>query len=151
MKATPIWKCLLLFLLIVVIACKKDKLAVVSPPELVGSWSEDVSANEAGKSSRGLMFSKDSIYFTTSDHASRQVTYIQGTYSTQENKLIANFKEIVVRQNNDWVISRTPVTSTYLENATYVMDRYKLTLNYSGSTSDGPKPAVIIFNRFQPD
>lgn len=149
MKVTMHWKGLsgfLLLITIVMIACKKDKTAVVSPPVLFGSWTENVPST-SGISPRGLMFSKDSIYFIISDHASQQVTYVQGTYSTQGDKLSANFKEIVVRQDNDRIISKTPVSGSYFENATYLLEKYKLTINYTAYPADGPAPATMTFNR----
>ncbi|HWW39500.1 hypothetical protein, partial [Pedobacter sp.] len=97
MKVTSHWKGLLSFLLLLTIvtsACKKNKSVAVPTPELIGSWTEDVHPGVSSVMPRGLMLSKDSIHFVSWDQAAQQVTYVQGTYSTEGNKLIANFKEI---------------------------------------------------------
>ena len=137
----------LFVLTIVVSGCKKDEPTAGAPAELSGSWNEDVPYNPALKSSRGLMFSRDSIYFATWDHTSHQVTYVNGTYVKQGNKLITDFKEIVVRQNNDWVISRSPVSVNYFDNATFKLDGSKLIIDYTGYPSSSSLPATITFSR----
>lgn len=150
MKTTTHWKSLFSFILLLTLlttACKKDKPVTVPTPELIGSWTEDVHPGVSSIMPRGLLLSKDSIHFVVWDQAAQQVTYVQGTYSTQGDKLIANFKEKVVRKNNNQIISRTPVSGGYFDNATYLLNGNKLTLNYTSYPADAPTPATMIFNR----
>jgi hypothetical protein len=154
MKVTAHWKGLLSFLLLLTIvtsACKKNKSVVVPTPGLIGSWTEDVHPGVSSIMPRSLMLSKDSVHFVIWDQAAQQVTYVQGTYSTQGNKLVTNFKEIVVRKNNNKIISRAPVSGGYFDNATYLLNGNKLTLNYTSYPADGPVPATMTFNRMLPD
>lgn len=154
MKVTAHWKGLLSFLLLLTIvtsACKKNKSVVVPTPELIGNWTEDVHPGVSSIMPRSLMLSKDSVHFVSWDQAAQQVTYVQGTYRTEGNKLIANFKEIVIRKNNNQIISRTPVSGGYFDNATYLLNGNKLTLNYTSYPADAPTAATMTFNRVQPD
>ncbi|WP_316837417.1 hypothetical protein [Pedobacter nutrimenti] len=154
MKVTTHWKSLfsfILFLTILTTACKKGKPVAIPTPELIGNWTEDVHPGVSSIMPRGLLLSKDSIHFVSWDQAAQQVTYVQGTYSTQGNKLITNFKEIVIRKNNDKIISRTAVSGSYFENATYLLNGNKLTLNYTSYPADAPTPATMTFNRMLPD
>ena len=141
----------LLLLTIVTSACKKDKPAVITTPQLDGSWTEDVPFNATAKVPRQLMFLRDSIHYVIWDQISHQVTYIQGTYRTEGDKLIPNFKEIVVRQDNDLVISRTDVKDSYFQDATYVVGERKLTIRFTGNPSSGTAPTTMVFNRWFPD
>ncbi|PTS98521.1 hypothetical protein DBR11_14690 [Pedobacter sp. HMWF019] len=150
MKVTAHWKSLLSFLLLLTIvtsACKKNKSVVVPNPELIGNWTEDIHPGVSSIMPRELILSKDSIRFVSWDQATQQVTYVQGTYRTEGNKLITNFKEIVIRKNNDKIISRTPVSGGYFDNATYLLNGNKLTLNYTSYPADAPTPATMTFNR----
>ncbi|MGF1925208.1 MAG: hypothetical protein ACQUHE_13610 [Bacteroidia bacterium] len=154
MKSVKHFNWLFSFLLVLILltnACKKDEPTGRASTELYGTWSEDLPFSPAPKVSRGLMFSRDSIYFIMWDHTSRQVTYVNGTYLKQGNNLITDFKEVVVRQNNDFVISRSPASGKYFDKATFKLDGYKLIINYTGYPSSTSLPSTITFNRFQAD
>lgn len=154
MKILTPWKGLLsslLLLMIILSACKKNKPVVVSPPELLGNWTEDMPFDDSSRLPRNLLFLKEKIVFMTSNQVSRQVTSVEGIYRTEGNKLITNFTEIVVSQNNGGIISRTTVNGNYFQNATYVMSERKLTINFTGNPSNGTMPSTMNFNRVFPD
>lgn len=141
---------ILLLLVIVAGACKKDKPGAVFPIELTGYWLENVRFDGSVISYKEIHFWGDSVKFTSVDVASYQFTSARGTYSTQGDKLITNFKEVTVHRGGK-MISRGPVSGSYLENATYTLNAINLTLNYTTYPADAPMNTTIVFNRFQGD
>jgi len=145
-----VWSGILLLLVIVAGACKKDKEKVVIPT-LLGAWMEVVRFDGPLIRYRTMGLLNDSlITFTTHNvsNGSYVLTTVTSIYHTDGQKLITNFKEMVVSEfGTGKIISKGPVSGKYLDNATYVLDATSLTINYTDYISDGPVPAVIVFNR----
>ncbi len=124
------------------IACKKGTLS--GPPSLNGSWTE-VASDLTTNSDRSLFIDNDKITYHIWDGVEKKITYIKGTFRTEGDKFITNFTEIEVRQQNDQLISKTPVNTSYFNNATYVLTKSKLTLTTTGSPSNITGPSTIVF------
>lgn len=141
----------LLIILLLAVACKKENAQQSANSGLVGTWTEQ--SGPAGMN-RSLMFGRDSIYFViwdSSTPATSQVTYINGTYSTDGHQLSTHFKETVIRQNNNQVIYRAPFIGTLFDNATYELSGNRLVLHYTSYPADAPVATTMVLNRQLPD
>jgi len=150
MKITTQRKCwlgILLLLVIVAGACKKDKPVVVAPSELQGYWTENKTYEQSLILSKSIHFFRDSVHFMYSDQAILQHTYIKGKFRIQGNSLIKNFKEIMIGRGNK-VISTDPVSGIYLENARFTLKDYILTINYIDYPAGVATPTTVVFYPF---
>ncbi|MES2830064.1 MAG: hypothetical protein V4687_18040 [Bacteroidota bacterium] len=130
-------------------ACKKNKEDI---PTLYGSWVQDLpySTDPLSKPSLGFLIGRDSIQFYVR-FVTNEITYVKGTYRTDGNKFITNFKVVELRDANGQFVSIRPADGTYFKDATYLVTKNKFTLTYDGNPPGVPGLTTMSFLRQLPD
>ncbi|SCW56327.1 hypothetical protein [Mucilaginibacter sp. NFR10] len=132
--------CLLLSVLFSLGACKKDKAQqpVKKNTSLFGQWYIPV---KEGEQARYLVFSSDSTFIladVTYKNGNSTTVQYTGKFHTKGDGLnIVIAKKIVSEGSN--VISTAPSNAQFYTNSAFVVDNYKLTINYKDNTGAAMK------------